>query len=313
MMLAHRHPRTTAPALPRLSFGALRFDLPSRTVLVLVIVASAALAVLTANRMVRIERDLQPALEDSRRLGATLDATRALLRDGGLGDAELRIARADSSAQRFHALATRPRAGAEQAALMRAHDHIFGAWYVAARRAAQGRSMSADADGSSAEDAALGYTMLRENLAAGVGAQERALDAARPATAPVELTGWLALALVGAAALVRRTRMEREAAERVAARGLAYVPVPADDGPATPPALRLRDAMERMARQRLAASVAAARVAKRNNERQVEVSRTWSAPTLTVVPGTRPVAEMSVYEDGPGESPRYGALSLVSM
>ncbi len=89
-----------------------------------------------------------------------------------------------------------------------------------------------------------------------------------------------------------------------------YVPIPAGDGPA---AIRLHEAVERLARRRLAASIAAAKVAKRNNERQIELARTWNVPMLTVVPASQPVAEMDVYEEDTPESPvRYGALSLVT-
>ena len=89
-----------------------------------------------------------------------------------------------------------------------------------------------------------------------------------------------------------------------------YVAVPAGDGPA---AIRLHDAVERLARRRLAASIAAAKVAKRNNERQIELARTWNVPMLTVVPASMPTAEMDVYEeDAPEPSVRYGGLSLVT-
>ena len=73
------------------------------------------------------------------------------------------------------------------------------------------------------------------------------------------------------------------------------------------------DAVERLARRRLAASIAAAKVAKRNNERQIELARTWNVPMLTVVPASMPTAEMHVYEeDAPEPSVRYGGLSLVT-
>jgi hypothetical protein len=156
--------------------------------------------------------------------------------------------------------------------------------------------------------------MLRENLAIGIEAQESVMDAARPATSPVELAGWLSLTLLSAAALLRRMprRVQMESpASAVAPVDDYYVPVPADDGPA---AIRLHDAVARLARQRLAASVAAAKVAKRNNERQIELARSWNVPVLNVVPASRPTAEMGVYEeDTPDIAPRYGALSLVGM
>jgi hypothetical protein len=75
----------------------------------------------------------------------------------------------------------------------------------------------------------------------------------------------------------------------------------------------LRDALERLARQRLAASVAAAKVAKRNNERQIEVARTWNAPMLSIVPAEAPRGGMDVYEDDrSADEPRFGGLTLVT-
>ena len=71
--------------------------------------------------------------------------------------------------------------------------------------------------------------------------------------------------------------------------------------------------MERLARKRLAASIAAAQVAKRNNERQIEVARTWHAPMLSIVPAAQPSVEMDVYEDDqPDMSEGYGRLALIA-
>ena len=265
--------------------------------LALVIALSAVFAGLTANRMVRVERELQPALTDARRLGAALEATRMLLRDSRLGAAESRIARADSLAQRFHSIATASARGPSERALLLAHDASFAAYYVAARRAAAGVSMSADADGSSAEDASLGYTALRQNLAATSAARMRAIEDARPATAPVELASWLAMTLLSVGALLRRTsRQEKDwpVAARMAANRDRLATTSADDGSAD---VSLRDAVARLARARLAASVAAARVAKRNNEQQIELASRWHHPTLTLMPSTQPTVEMDVYED----------------
>lgn len=293
----------------------------SSPALALALILSVALAGLTANRLVRVERDFQPALSDGRRLGAALEATRVLLRDGRLGPADSRIARADSQAQRFHDIANAARSP-EQRAWFLAADDAFATYYVAARRAAAGLSMSADADGSSAEDANLGYQMLRQNLSAGTAAHAQAIEAARTDTAPVELAGWLALSLLSATALLRKhAPTHREwpvaAESRQDAPG-AHAPAAADGAVA----IRLQDAVERMARKRLAASIAAARVAQRNNERQVEVARSWSAPRLSIVrpsgqaesgPASRMPAEMDVYEHDEPEPVRYHGLSLMTV
>jgi hypothetical protein len=309
MTFAARKSRALAPALSKLS-GIVGLDRASSFLIAVALVLSVALAGKTASRIVRIERDHQPALDDTRLLSGVLEATRTLLRDGRLGPAEIRLALADSQAQRFHDIATSARPGDEERSRMLAHDASFGEYYVAARRAAAGVSMSLDADGSSAEDARLGFNRLRDGLVAGAAAQEEAMDAARPATSPIELAGWLALTLLSAAALLRRSfHRQGERAAPAAAPDDYYVPIPAGDGRPGP---RLQDAVERMARKRLAASVAAARVAKRNNERQIELARSWNVPMLSIVPAARPMAEMDVYMDEEAEAPRFSGLRLVS-
>lgn len=311
MLLAYRNVRPSAPVLQKLRADLLRLSQAPSRLLVPALALSIALAGLTTARIVRVERDLQPALEDVRQLGAVLEASRLLLRDDRLGPAELRIARADSLSQEFHRIATSSRLGDDARATMLAYDATFATYYVAGRRSAAGLSMSADADGSSAEDASLGYAMLRQNIADGSDALERAIDATRPGTAPVELVGWMALALLTAAALLRRMAPRLSAAATThAAADDHYIPLPARDGPA---AIPLHAAVERLARRRLAASIAAARVAKRNNERQIELARTWNVPILTVVPASKPSAEMDVYEEESAESTfSYGGLSLVT-
>ena len=313
MMLAYS-PSRALPAFPMRSAQSFRLDHVSSSALAIALIVSVALTGLTADRILRVERDIQPALDDVRQMDAAFEATRVLLRDGRASTAESRIAQADSLAQHFHIVAVSPRQGTT-AQRMLAYDALFGQYYVAARRAAAGLSMSADADGSSAEEASLGYTMLRENLDAEVQAQQALVQAARLGTAPAELAAWLTLAVLAAVVLVRRHASSSRdwpvaAAAQMPSAEDVYVPVPAGEGPA---AIRLQDAVERMARKRLAASAAAARVAKRNNERQLEVARSWSAPQLTVVPGgTPPRAEMDVYEHDEPETDRFNGLSLVS-
>ncbi len=301
------------PAFPRRFVGSLDLNRASSPLLSLALVLSIALAALTAVRMSRVDSAYQPALSTARELGAALEAAHVQLRDSRTGALDLRLARADSMADRFHAIAQRT-AGAEPRAQLLAHDAVFAEYFVAARRAAAGLSMSIDADGSSAEDASLGYRMLRENLADDIQAQERAVGAARPATAPVELAGWLALTMLCVVALLfRNGRSMQRASSAPKARAAAedcYHPVPAGDGPV---AIRLQEAVERMARKRLAASIAAAQVAKRNNERQIELARTWNAPQLSIVPATMPSVEMDVYEDDqPDDSEQFGPLALVA-
>ena len=272
---------------------------------------SLVLAGLTIARMIRVERDIQPAQNDARRLSTILESARVQLRDSRLGSVDARITRADSQAQRFHRLAATPRSGAEERSRMQGYDDAFARFYVAGRRAAAGVSMSEEADGSSAEDAALGYDLVRERLARGMAEQSAAIDAARPGTAPVELAGWLSLALLAAAALFRSAAAPQQA---TVARTDAHAAVrSANDAPV----ISLQDATTRLARQRLAASAAAAKVAQRNNERQVELAQTWNVPLLTIVPAEQPMGEMDVYEDEPSEdepapAPMFTRLALVT-
>lgn len=312
MLPNYRRIRSLVPDFPLRSPGSLDLDRASSPMLVIAMVLSLAFATLTAVRLVRVEQQDQPALSAARELGGTLEAIRALLRDGRTAGLELRLARADSLADRFHAIAQRAPAG-ERHAQQLAVDAIFAEYYVAARRAADGLSMSADADGSSAEDASLGYAMLRENLAADMQAHEQAIDAARPATAPIELAAWLAMTMLSAAALLRRhvrKGASAPAATAVSAHEEHRAPMLAGNGTGT---IRLQEAVERLARKRLAASIAAAQVAKRNNDRQIELARTWHAPQLSIVPATPPSVGMDVYEhDEPDASEQYGRLALMA-
>ena len=105
MMLANRsHSRALVPALPTLSIGTVNFDRASSPALALALVFSLALAALTATRLIRVERDYQPALQDVRQLSATLEATRTMLRDSRdrkstrLNSSHERLSRMPSSA-----------------------------------------------------------------------------------------------------------------------------------------------------------------------------------------------------------------------
>jgi hypothetical protein len=305
-----RHRRSQAQALMPAPTRPTAERIPSLA-LALAFVGSLGLSALTANRIARVQHDFKPALEATRQLGVSLEAARALLTDTRLGPIDSRIVRADSQALRFHRIATVAARGAPADARMLAYSDAFTSYYVAARRAAVGLSLSAEPDGKSAEDAALGYRLLREDLAVGRDAQFRAVEAARPATAPVELAAWLTLGLIAGGLLLRRAMgvdVEWPIAAQLATRIQRAKAVDAPAAAVVP----LHEAVERLARQRLAASVAAARVAKRNNERQIEVARSWIAPALSIVRDEPPRAEMDVYEDdAAADDPRFGGLALV--
>ena len=307
MKLAHGQSRSDMPPLPTFSLGpAGNADL-TRPAFAFVLALSIVFCALTAARILRVEQELKPALAQRAQLVSRMEASQRLLRDA-------RLARADSVASTYHAIATQAPLDSELRTRMEGYTATFGTYYVAARRAAAGISMSADADGSSAEEARLGYTMLRENIAAGMTADKRELATARASTAPVELTAWITVLLTAAGALLRRAMPERS--RRVAVANEDRSDDAGDESTESDDAteISLPDAVARMARKRLAASIAAARVAQRNNERQIEISRTWHEPTISLVPPTKPTAEMDVYEDDDVQQPeRFGRLTLITV
>lgn len=311
MSLSIEYPRSDVRPLPTFSLGdAGRIDL-SRPATAVILALSIVFCGLTAARIVHVERDLKPVLARRAQLVSRMEASQRLLRDARVGATDLRIARADSVASTYHAIATQAPLDSELRIRLEGYTAAFTQYYVSARRAAAGYSMSADADGSSAEEARLGYTMLHENIAAGMAADSRALVSARASTAPVELVAWLTVILTSAGVLLRRDAPVR--ARYVAVATASHT---ADgDAPDGEDAeeLRLEDAVARMARKRFAASIAAARVAQRNNERQIEISRTWHEPTISLVPPTKPTVEMDVYEDDNAleRLERFGTLTLI--
>ena len=314
MKLALGQSRSDMLPLPTFSLGpAGNADL-TRPAFAFVLALSIVFCALTAARILRVEQDLKPALAQRVQLVSRMEASQRLLRDARIGAADVRLVRADSVASSYHAIPTQAPLDSDLRTRLEGYTAAFGTYYVAARRAAAGISMSAEADGSSAEEARLGYTMLRENIAAGMAADKRALATARASTAPVELVAGITVLVMAASALLRRAMPERT--RRLVVANEDRPDDASDETPKSDDAteIRLEDAVARMARKRLAASIAAARVAQRNNERQIEISRTWHEPTISLVPPTKPTAEMDVYEDDVVESPeRFGRLTLITV
>ena len=312
MTLALEFPRSDVSPLPTFTLGAASRTNLSRPAIAVVLGLSIVFCGMTAARIVHVERDLKPVLARRAQLVSRMEASQRLLRDARLGATDLRIARADSVASTYHAIATQAPLDSQLRIRLEGYTTAFTHYYVAARRAAAGYSMSADADGSSAEDARLGYTMLHENIAAGMAADSRALVTARASTAPMELVAWITVLLTSAGVLLRRDAPVRTRRLAVAnASNTADGDEPESEETAE---IRLEDAVARMARKRLAASAAAARVAQRNNERQIEISRSWHEPTISLVPPTKPTVEMDVYEDDALEQPeRFGTLTLIKV
>lgn len=128
-------------------------------------------AAVSASRSATLELDRYPELSDRRQLRMwAADARYSAQRIGG-AERERQMARADSIADRFHALAARVADDAGRSA-----DDHFTEWYLGARGAALGISLGDDASGSGAELAAVAYRRLDDRLAADVAAASRAVQ-----------------------------------------------------------------------------------------------------------------------------------------
>src|SRR5258705_1267078 len=116
--------------------------------LLLVVFVALAAATLAGLQLRTVEHDHLPALRDAEQLEATATVTGAALRSAD-------FARADSLAQRFHAVAGIVRTSDAKQNEMRSYDASFVDYYVDARRVAEGTSMSGESDLSSSESAKL--------------------------------------------------------------------------------------------------------------------------------------------------------------
>src|SRR2546423_12054587 len=128
--------------------------------LALVFALSLSATALMAYQLDSIQREAAPALVDALHLGETMTVMGRALRSADLD-------RADTLADHFHRVAAaQGRSEAKRTEMLR-YDAGFTNYYVAARRAAAGPSMSDDADGSSACTATFASAVVRERLRGG--------------------------------------------------------------------------------------------------------------------------------------------------
>jgi methyl-accepting chemotaxis protein len=156
---------------------------------------------LVSERLASVQGDAVPSLRESRQLVDLLAATHAAAQGTDLGGSVLRLARADSLAERFHAVATSARLRERHAPAMRAVDERFTSYFVEARRSAQ-RLPSGDEDQtSSAELALVGERALRGMLDADIAASEHEIARSMSDARVIQIAGWLLMALVAAVAI----------------------------------------------------------------------------------------------------------------
>jgi hypothetical protein len=245
--------------------------------LLLIVLVALAAAVLAWSQLRSVENEHQPALRDAQQLDATAAVTGAALRSAD-------FVRADSLAQRFHAVAGSVRTSEAKQSQMRSYDASFVDYYVSARRVAEGTSMSEDSDLSSAESAGLAKGILEERLGNGMAADRKVVDAASVAAMKLRIAVSLVFALVAGIALYLLASRRRPATPRV-----VDVPVRMADDERDQDYSHLQEAVRRMAKRREAVAAAAAQVAERNRQ-QVALLQAPPAPRLTVIRGQSQVS-----------------------
>jgi hypothetical protein len=242
-------------------------------------VVALAAASLAALQLDSLENDHLPALRDAQHLGETVEVMGVALRGPD-------FSRADSLADHFHAVATTVRGSKARQSEMLGYDASFGDYYVSARRAAAGTSMSDEADLSSSESAKLASGVLKERLDAGIESGTKMVEGTSTAALKIRIAGSLLLALFAAVALYRFVPRRSASKERAE----ALIQSPADQVIAEERRSEhrhLQEAVWRMTERRLAVAQASAQVAERNRQQVALLMREQgqAAPTLTVIRG----------------------------
>jgi hypothetical protein len=263
--------------------GSSRFRGAALPVLLVFFVALAA-ATLAWFQLRSVENEHQPALRDAQQLDATAAVTGAALRSGD-------FVRADSLAQRFHAVAGSVQISEGKQSEMRSYDASFVDYYVSARRVAEGTSMSEEADLSSSESATLAKGILKERLDTGMAADRKVVEGSSVAAMKLRIAVSLLFALVAGIALYLLAPRRQPATLRV-----AEVPVPMADDDRDQDYSHLQEAVRRMAKRREAVAAAAAQVAERNRQQVALLQGPPSTPTpaLTVIRGQSKVSRTPV-------------------
>jgi hypothetical protein len=244
---------------------------PAALPVLLVIFVALAAATLAWVQLRTVEQDHLPALRDAQQLETTASVTSVALRSAD-------FARADSLAQRFHAVAGSVRNSETKQFEMRSYDASFVDYYVSARRVAEGTSMSEEADLSSSESARLAKGILTERLDNGMAADGKAVDATPVATLKLRIVVSLLFAISGSVVLLLLAPRRRPATLPVADLPRAVVNDRRHEDHS-----HLQEAVRRMATRRQAVALAAAEVAERNRQQVALLEAQPSAPTLTVI------------------------------
>ena len=277
------HPRLS---LPRLAERVRRSRLGRVAVLPLSLdfVAALAVAAHSSRQLESLEQETLPALQDAQRLETTATTMALVLRGTDLGPA-------DSIASAFHAVASREERSDAVRADMNRYSAAFTDYYVSARRAAAGTSMSDEPGMTSAEQASLASGVLTERLRNGVAAASLAVQQSPAAILRIRIVAALMIAAVVALTLLiliprRSTRQH----EDVLPERRPELATPAErDEERT----HLQEAVHRLAERRRAVAAAAAVVAERNRQQiellqKLEHADTFAAPeqpTLKVIRG----------------------------
>jgi hypothetical protein len=250
---------------------------------VLVLIVAFAAAALSAYQLQSLSGTHLPALRDAQDLETTVSVTGAVLRRADL-------VRADSLADRFHVVAGTPRKSAAKQSEMQSYDASFVDYYVAARRDAQGTSMSDESDLSSAESAKLARGVLKERLDTGMAADRHVVESTSVGTLKLRIAVSALFALCAALALYllaprRRAPVPAEASIE-AASSVASVEDPS----------HLQEAVRRMAARRRAVALATEQVAERNRQQiaLLQEPSAPAAPALTVIRGDSRVVRTRV-------------------
>jgi hypothetical protein len=283
------NPRSTAASLVHdsevaESRGTRLFGAASLPLLLIFVVALAA-ATIAALQLDSLENDHLPALRDAQQLDATAVVTGVALRRADL-------AGADSLAERFHVVAGSARRRRANHAEMQSYDASFVDYYVSARRAAQGTSMSDEADLSSTESARLAHGVLKERLDTGMAANRNVVDATSATAIRIRIAVCALFALLAGAGLyllAPRRRVSKTVAGGSTNDADAAKMEKADVEPS-----HLQEAVRRMAERRQAVAHATAQVAERNRQQVALLEGRPAERTLTVIRGDGQVSRTRV-------------------
>ena len=255
--------------------------------LLLVVLVALAAATLAGLQLRTVENDHVPALRDAQTLEATAAVMGAALRSAD-------FVRADSLAERFHAVAGRSRNSEVKQAEMQSYDASFVDFYVDARRVAAGTSMSEEADLSSGESAKLAKGILKERLDTGMAADLKAADSTSVAALKLRVAVGLLFALCASVALFLIAPRRRKASVRPVEVPVQSVGEPIATEKARDGDSHLQEAVRRMAERRKAVALAAAQVAERNRQQVALLQEEPAARKLTVIRGDSQVSRTPV-------------------